>query len=155
MRYLESITQLAMAIWVGSATGFAITAPRLFRAFGPDRQSAGNLAGQMIYQLNMIGLILGAIALLALLPRLKEGLNRWRALLLGGALAAALFTWLYIFPRLEAAQPPRPIQTYAETAPERVAYNRWHKLSERVYAVAMFLGAGVILLGPLGKGESR
>lgn len=151
MRYLESITQFAMAIWVGSAAGFAMAAPKLFRAFGPDRQAAGDLAGAIIYQLNAVGVVLGAIALLALLPRLKRGLNRWRAILLGGALALALTTWFYILPQIEAAQPPRPIQEYAENDPARVTYNRWHKLSERIYGAAMFLGAGVILLGPLGK----
>lgn len=151
MRYLESITQLAMAVWVGSAAGFAMAAPKLFRAFGPDRQSAGDLAGAIIYQLNFVGVVLGAIALLALLPRLKQRLNRWRALLLGGALALALTTWFYVFPQIEAAQPPRPIQEYAETDPARANYNRWHKLSERIYGAAMFLGAGVILLGPLGR----
>lgn len=151
MRYLESLTQVAMAIWVGSAAGFAMTAPRLFRAFGANRQAAGNLAGEMIYLLNVIGVVLGLVALLTLLPRLKQGLNRWRALLLGGALALALTTWFYIFPQLEAAQPPRPIQEYAENDPARVNYNRWHKTSERLYGVAMFLGVGVILLGPLGK----
>ncbi|MFZ5818077.1 MAG: DUF4149 domain-containing protein [Bacillota bacterium] len=153
MRYLESITQLAMALWVGSAAGFAMAAPRLFRAFGPDRQAAGDLAGEIIFQLNQVGVALGAVALLALLPRLRRGLNRWRALLLGGALALALTTWFYIFPQLEAAQPPRPIQEYAQTAPERVAYSRWHELSERVYGTAMLLGAGVIFLGPLGREE--
>jgi hypothetical protein len=151
MKILESVTQTAMALWVGSAAGFAMIAPKLFRAFGPDRQKAGDLAGEMIYLLNMVGLVLGALALLALLPRLKQGLNRWRALLLAGALSLALFTWLYIFPAMEAAQPPRPIQEYAETAPERVAYNRYHKLSERVYGTAMLLGLGVIFLGPLGR----
>lgn len=151
MRLLESITQTAMALWVGSAAGFAMIAPKLFRAFGPDRQRAGDLAGEIIYQLNIVGLILGTVALLTLLPRLKQGLNRWRLLLLGGALAAALSTWLYILPQIEAAQPPRPIQEYAETDPARAAYNRWHKLSERVYGTAMFLGLGVILLGPLGR----
>lgn len=155
MRLLESITQLTMAIWVGSAAGFAMAAPKLFRAFGADRQAAGDLAGQIIYQLNFIGVILGVVALLALLPRLWQGLNRWRALMLGGALALALTTWFYIFPQIEAARPPRPIQEYAENAPERVAYNTWHKLSERVYGAAMFLGAGVILLGPLGKERRR
>lgn len=151
MRFLESITQTAMAIWVGSAAGFAIIAPGLFRALDPDRQKAGDIAGSSIYLLNTVGMILGAVALLALLPRLKQGYNRWRALLLGGALALALFTAFYIFPQLEAVRPPKPIQEYAETAPERVAYNRYHKLSERVYGAAMFLGLGVIFLGPLGK----
>lgn len=155
MRYLESVTQLSMAIWVGSAAGFAMVAPKLFRAFGPNRQAAGDLAGQIIYQLNMVGVILGVIALVALLPRLKQGLNQWRALLLGGALALALTTWFYILPQIEAAQPPKPIQEYAENAPERVAYNRYHKLSERVYGAAMFLGVAVVFLGPLGKGERR
>ncbi len=151
MKTLESITQATMAIWVGAAAGFAITAPQLFRAFGADRQSAGNLAGEMIYRLNNIGLILGVIALLALLPRIRQGLNRWRLLLLGGALALALATTFYVFPNLEKAQPPKAIQEYAETDPVRVEYNRWHKLSERVYGTAMFLGFGVILLGPFGR----
>jgi|GEM_PF-1865333 len=155
MKVLESITQVAMAVWVGAATGFAITAPRLFRAFGADRQAAGDLAGEMIYLLNNIGLVLGVVALLALLPRIRRGLNRWRVLLLGGALVLALVTTFYVFPNLEAAQPPNPIQTYAETDPARVAYNRWHKLSERVYGAAMFLGLGVILLGPLGSAEKE
>lgn len=154
MRYLESITQTAMAIWIGSAAGFAITAPALFRAFGPDRQAAGDLAGTMIYKLNDLGMILGLVALLALLPRLRQGLNRWRALLLGGALALALAGKLYVFPQMEAAEPPNPIQEYAENDPLRVAYDRWHDLSERVFGTAMFLGAGVIFLGPLGKERS-
>lgn len=155
MRFLESVTQLCMGIWVGSMTGFAVTAPMLFRAFGDDRQRAGDLAGEMIFRLTNVGLVLGFIALAALLPRLREGLNRWRAGLLALSLALALAGPLWIFPRLEAARPPRPIQEYALTDPIRAAYNRYHKLSERMFGVAILLGAGVMLLGPLGRREGR
>jgi len=151
MRVLEAATQLLMGLWVGAAAGFALSAPKIFEAFGPDRQSAGDLAGDIIYLLNNAGLLLGAAALLTLLPRLKGGVNKARLVLLLGCLGLALTTWLYIFPQMERAQPPQPIQTYAETDPVRVEYNRWHKLSERVYGVAMVLGAGVIVLGPFAE----
>ncbi len=151
MKYLESVTQLCTGVWVGAMAGFAVTAPQIFRAFGPDRQSAGDLAGEMIYRLNAIGMALGAIALLALLPRLRQRLHAWRAALLAAALGLAAFGVLYIFPKMAAVQPPRPIQEYAETDPVRVEYNRWHERSRQVFGAAILLGAGVVILGPLGK----
>ena len=151
MRVLEAVTQLLMGLWVGSAAGFALSAPKIFAAFGPDRQSAGDLAGDIIYMLNNVGLLLGAVAFLALLPRLRSGVNKVRLVLLLGCIGIALTTWLYIFPQMDRAQPPEPIQTYAETDPVRVAYNRWHTLSERVFAVGMALGTGVLVLGPFAE----
>ncbi|MFB5084311.1 DUF4149 domain-containing protein [Symbiobacterium thermophilum] len=151
MRVLEAVTQLLMGLWVGSAAGFALSAPKIFAAFGPDRQSAGDLAGDIIYLLNNVGLLLGVGALLTLLPRLRSGVNKARLALLLGCLGLALTTWLYIFPQMERAQPPEPIQTYAETDPARVEYNRWHTLSGRVYGAAMVLGVGVIVLGPFAE----
>lgn len=155
MKFLEAVTQLTMALWVGAAAGFALGAPRIFAAFGADRQSAGDLAGDIIYLLNNVGLLLGAVALLCLLPRLRDGINKLRLVLLAGSLLLGLATWLYIFPQMEKAQPPQPVQTYAETDPVRVEYNRWHTMSERVYGVAMILGAGVIVLGPFASEERR
>lgn len=151
MRFLESITQLCLAVWVGAMAGFAFTAPQIFRAFGPGRQRAGDLAGEIIGRLNSLGLVLGFIALAALLPRLKQGLNRWRAALLGSALLLTLAGVFYIIPQMDRVRPPQPIETYAETDPVRLEYNRWHKTSERVIGVAILLGAGAILLGPLGR----
>jgi ADP-ribosyl-[dinitrogen reductase] hydrolase len=114
-------------MWTGAMTGFAFTAPVLFSHFGPDRQRAGDTAGAIIARINTVGLWLGAIALLALLPRLRTRLARWRALLVAGAMAAALTTALLILPEIARAQPSQPIQTYAENDPVRVSYNKWHK----------------------------
>lgn len=154
-RYLESITQLCLAVWVGAMTGFALIAPQMFRAFGTERQRAGDLAGAIIWRINTVGMILGAIALLVLLPRLRPRLNRWRAGLLAGALALSLAGAFYIFPQMDLARPAAPIETLAENDPVRVNYNRWHKLSERVFGVAILLGASVIALGPLVREEER
>jgi MFS family permease len=154
MRGWEAVTQLATGLWVGSMTGFAVTAPLIFDAFGPDRQRAGDLAGAMIWRLNLMGIALGAVALLVLLPRLRQGYHRWRALLLAGALGLALFGALYIFPQMAKARPPQPIQAYAPTDPVRVNYQRWHKRSEQVFGAAILLGAGAMVLGGLGK-EAR
>lgn len=151
MRYLESVTQLAVGIWVGAMTGFAYAAPLIFEAFGPDRQGAGNLAGKTIWRLNSLGIVLGAVALAALLPRLRQKINRWRAALLLGALAMGAVGALYIFPRMAEAQPSRPLQEYAETDPIRVNYNRWHERSRQVFGAAILLGAGVVVMGPLQK----
>lgn len=154
MRYLEAITQLCTGIWVGSMAGFAFTAPQIFRAFGDNRQAAGDLAGEMIWRLNSVGMVLGAIALLALLPRLRERLNRWRSAILLLGLGLAAVGAFYIFPQMAAAQPPRPIQEYAETDPVRVEYNRWHQRSRQVFSGAILLGAGTVVLGAFRK-ESR
>jgi MFS family permease len=145
---------LLVGAWVGAMAGFAATAPQVFAAFGPDRQAAGTLAGQMIWRLNVIGLVLGALALVILLFRLGERVNRWRSGLLAAALVLALFGALYIFPQMEKAQPPRPIQEYAETDPIRVTYNQWHERSRQVFGGAILLGAGVVILGSARK-ESR
>ena len=155
MRVLEAMTQLLMGLWVGGGAGFALGAPKIFEAFGPDRQSAGDLAGDIIYLLNNVGLLLGVAALLTLLPRLRSGVNKARLVLLLGCLGLALTTWLYIFPQMERAEPPEPIQTYAETDPVRVEYNRWHTLSERVAAAGMLMGTGVIVLGPFAEEKGR
>ncbi|MEW8977283.1 MAG: DUF4149 domain-containing protein [Symbiobacterium sp.] len=155
MKALEAVTQLAMGLWVGAAAGFVLSAPKIFAAFGPDRQAAGDLAGDMIYLLNNAGLLLGLVALLALLPRLRSGVNKARLVLLLGCLGVGLTTWLYIFPQMERAEPPEPIQNYAETDPVRVEYNRWHTLSERVAAAGMLMGTGVIVLGPFAEEKGR
>ena len=151
MRYLEALTQLFTGIWVGSMAGFAYTAPQIFAAFGPDRQAAGDLSGQMIWRLNLVGATLGALALLALLPRLRHTINRWRAGLLVGALALAAVGAFYIFPQLAEAQPPRPIQEYAENDPIRINYNQWHDRSRQVFSAAILMGAGVNVLGAVAK----
>lgn len=154
MKYLEGITQLLVGVWVGAMAGFAVTAPQIFAAFGADRQAAGNLAGDMIWRLNVVGLGLGALALICLLPRLREPVNRWRTALLLGALGLAAFGALYIFPQMAMAQPPKPIQQYAVTDPVRVTYNKWHERSRQVFSGAIILGAGVVVLGSFRK-ESR
>lgn len=151
MKWLESITQVALGLWAGAMGGFAATAPLLFSAFGTERQRAGDLAGAMIWRLNGVGIALGAVALVALFPRLKSGINRWRAALVAGALALSLAGALYIFPQMEKARPPVPIEQLDPADPARVRYNRWHKASERVFGVAILLGAGALFLGPLGK----
>jgi hypothetical protein len=151
VKYLESVTQICVGVWVGTMTGFAVTAPQVFAAFGTNRQGAGDLAGQMIVRLNGIGLVLGLVALLAIAPRLKRGLNRWRTGLLTLALALSVFGTLYIFPQMAKAQPANPIQTYAETDPVRVAYNRWHDRSRQVFGLAIVLRAFVVILGPIGS----
>jgi len=155
MRFLESITQLCTGVWVGAMAGFAATAPQIFSAFGPDRQRAGDLAGDMIWRLNTIGLILGVVALAAMLPRLKQGSNRWRSGLLALGLALSATGALYVFPQMARAQPPKPIQEYAVDDPVRVTYNRWHERSRQVFGVAILLGAGVVLLGPMGEKKGR
>ncbi|HEY8346317.1 MAG TPA: DUF4149 domain-containing protein [Symbiobacteriaceae bacterium] len=155
MRFLESLTQLCLALWVGGMGGFAMTAPLIFDAFGPERQRAGDLAGNMIWRLNMVGIILGVVVLLILLPRLRRGIAKLRALLTAGALAMALVQAFYIFPQMDRAQPPQPIETYAETDPVRVEYNRWHTRSEQVFGTTMLLAAGALLLGPFEKREGR
>lgn len=151
MRVLESVTQLSLGIWIGAMTGFSVTAPKIFKAFGSDRQSAGNLAGEMIWQLNLIGGVLAVTALVALLPRIRQGLNKWRAGLVAVGIVLAAVGAFYIFPQMAKAQPPRPIQSYAENDPVRVNYNKWHQHSRQVFGAAILMGAAAVVLGPLGK----
>jgi hypothetical protein len=151
MKFLESITQLCLGVWVGAMTGFAMIAPQLFAEFGPERQRAGDLAGDMIWRINMVGMILGAVALLTLLPRLRGGVGKLRLALVVGALAVSLAGAFYIFPQLDKARPPKPIEQYAVTDPIRAGYDKWHKRSEQVFGVGILLGAGAMLLGPFAK----
>jgi hypothetical protein len=151
VKYLEGIVQLLTGVWVGAMTGFAVTAPQVFAAFGANRQAAGDLAGAMIWRLNTMGMVLGALAFLLVIARLRHGYNRWRAGLLAVSLGLSLFGAFYIFPQLAKAQPPRPIQEYALTDPIRVSYDTWHSRSQQVFGGAILLGAGVIILGSLGK----
>jgi hypothetical protein len=151
MRYLEALSQILIGVWIGSMTGFAVTAPQIFDAFGPNRQAAGDLAGDMIWRLNNMGMILAIIAVLTLLPRLREGLNRWRTGLLIVGIALAAFGAFYIFPQMAKAQPPKPIQEYATTDPVRANYDKWHERSRQVFGGAILLGAAVIAMGPIAK----
>lgn len=152
-RYLEAVTLLCLGIWVGSMTGFAMVAPQLFAAFGTERQRAGDLAGAIIWRINTVGMVLGFIALAALLPRLAGAVAKWRLGLLAGSLALALVGAFYIFPQMDKARPNVPIEQLSLTDPVRVKYDHWHKLSEKIFGAAMFLGAGVILLGPFTREE--
>jgi hypothetical protein len=143
MRLLPGAAVLA---WLAIMAFFAgVVAPAAFGAL--DREAAGRFVSAVFPRYYLVGVALGAVALIALTSRAVLGARRptdWLLLLLVGVmLATTLYAWRVVLPAAHSAR-----EALRQSAPgpgtvssEALAFARLHRLSGILNGTAMLAGA--------------
>ena len=154
LRRLDLLSMLLLLVWLGMALGFGLLIAPLLFAHLPSRDLAGRVAGLVIGRLDWAAWIaFGGAFALSFLPRwlgeLKEAeavgpFRLWTA----GAIAALLMCLAssFIFsPKIQEirARMAAPVETFAPEHPDRLAYNKAHKLSRQFFFLRVLLAAGL------------
>ncbi len=155
---LNTVGTFTLSLWVGCLFCFAVlVAPLPFRLLA-SREEAGVLNGAILHRVESVGLVLGGMALLAaafsfaLMVQIGQGvgLAAGRGLATMIVLGCTLADMTVIRPRLDQIKQHggQPVTELAEDHPARVEFNRLHRQSVRVFAVALLTGlVGVALFG--------
>ncbi|HWI64083.1 MAG TPA: DUF4149 domain-containing protein [Symbiobacteriaceae bacterium] len=153
--FLNVLQYLLLSLWVGAMFAFGtLYAPVLFRSL-PSRDQAGTIAGETLARIDALGLVTGGImAVITVLQTIDAG---WQALDLGRLLIAALMLALVLFSSITVRQRinairqemGRPIDELPQDSPQRLEYNKQHRLSRMIFGANMVLGALLIVLSAL------
>lgn len=145
-RARDLLVAWALCLWVGGTwvVGYLAT-PALF-GYLADRRLAGELAGILFQRLGWLGLLCGALILIAfLVPQRVAGRRRWlfpaAILLMLACTAANLFYIQPVIAGLKAAGWPKP--ELAGNSGDLFA--RWHAVSAIVYLLQSL--AGLVAVG--------
>lgn len=155
--FLTVLLFLLLAIWVGGMFGFgALYAPVLFRELS-SRDQAGQIAGQTLARIDTLGLIAGGVVTLITLLQVfatAAPLDVVRVVIALAMVGLVGYSTAVVRSRLNAIRTEmgKPIDQFEETDPKRVEYNRYHKLSTRIYGIVLFLGIALIVLSALRVG---
>ena len=154
---LDQVSGLLLLLWAGMALGIAaLAAPAAFHQL-PSRELAGRVIGAAFRRLDWLAWPAFGLPFLSSygtrwFAELKDGgagigpLRLWSA----AALAALLmcFTSMVIVnPRMEAirARFPGPVENLAENHPDRIAFNRAHRIAEQLLVLRILLGLGLAI----------
>lgn len=154
LRRLDLLSMLLLLLWVGMALGFGLlTAPLLFASI-PSRDLAGRVAGLVIGRLDWAAWIaFGGAFALSFLPRwladLKEvdavgPFRLWTAAALAALLMCLASSFIFT-PKIHdlRARMNAPVESFAPEHPDRLAYNKAHKLSRQFFFLRLLLAAGL------------
>jgi uncharacterized protein DUF4149 len=141
MRLLSGAAVLA---WLAIMAFFAgVVAPAAFGSL--DREAAGRFVSAVFPRYYLVGVTLGAIALVALAGRAVLGARRpgdWLLLaLVGVMLATTLYAWLVVLPAAHRAREALRQSPPASASTEALAFARLHRLSGILNGTAMLAGA--------------
>jgi len=142
MRFFPRLERVLLTFWVGGlwAIGY-IAVPSLFFTLD-DRQLAGELAGQMLKSIQVIGLACGLLLLCGLFYEIgRQFIRQWRCWLL---LAMLLLTVLAVFiiqPMMVDLKAHGPILKGTELAAE---FGRLHGMASVLYLLNSIMGLALI-----------
>ncbi|MFO7171514.1 MAG: DUF4149 domain-containing protein [Bacillota bacterium] len=162
LRLWKALEILGLSLWLGGMFGFGvITAPVLFSTPGLSQTLAGTVAGKAIARVDLLGIGLGSLILVALVMAGRQRPARlWRLapVLVMIGLAAANLT--YVRGRMAAIreQVGRPLEEVAATDPLRAEYDRWHRISVNLWLANAAVGTATLLWAGLeneGAGGGR
>ena len=156
-RLFVALEAVLLALWAGAMAGFAfIFAPVASRHIGNMETFAAMIAA-VIRALTAFGNVCGALAVALSLARAFSPRARTLACVRIGLVAVGLAASAYetsaIIPRMEAtaAQIPGPIDSVPKTDARRIAYDREHTNSTRVYGLAFLCVLAAVALVPFGR----
>jgi hypothetical protein len=159
-RLFIAIEAVVLALWAGAMAGFAfIFAPVAIRIV-PNMSTFATLIATTIRGVTTFGSVCGGIAIVAALFRASAARARGGAFARAGlvvvALAAGAYETSSVIPRMgaTAALIPGPIDSVPKDDPRRVAYDREHQTSTRVYGLAFLCVLAAVVLAPFGRSES-
>ena len=159
MSFLTGVKLLLVALWLGAACFFVAVAQSAFAVL-PSRELAGSVVSRTLMILNLSGLVLGAILLLASFVKQPEA-NRFRIwaerfslLILTAACAIGQFViglWLSFV----RAQIGRPIDEVAADDPLKIQFNNLHEYSVWVLFAGMIAALLAFFLIAARKSEKN
>jgi len=146
---LKFVQVFALGAWVGSIFYFsAAVAPGAFRVLGnPDQ--AGALVGFTLARLHLMGVIAGALFLVAGLGLTKAAKDLLRPELIGVVLMLAMtvFSQEYVIRRMETLRLQMgPVATAPFSEPRRREFDRLHGLSVELEGGVMLIGLAALFL---------
>jgi uncharacterized membrane protein len=157
---VRALVALCLAIWLGGLIFFAfVQAPLTFISLS-DAHQAGTIVGASLRILHWMGLGSGIALLLLLTSGGRIGLYAQQkiklpliALILMLSLTA--LSQFGIIPRMEQyrLQAGGEVNRANQNDPARIAFNRLHKISEKVEGGVLFCGLAFLLL--IARAESR
>jgi hypothetical protein len=146
---MRSLAAVAVAIWLGIMACFAfVVAPVAFGAL--DREAAGRLVGAIFPRYYLVGAVLGALALAALIAHRVRGSGRsldWLPLaLVLLMLAFTLYAWQVVLPAAHAAREAMRRAPPAQAQVEAPGFTRLHRLSTILNGAVMIAGAAFVAI---------
>lgn len=145
-RFFSALDHIAVALWAGGLwiVGYLV-APLLFLK-APDRQVAGQLAGQMFAAMAFVGLGCAAYVLVFRLARqgfsaMKQALF-WVVVLMAALAVAGHFGVQPILASLKAQALPREVMESVL----RDRFATWHGVASILYLIESLLAVALVLL---------
>jgi len=145
-RFFSALDHIAVALWAGGLwiVGYLV-APLLFLK-APDRQVAGQLAGQMFAAMAFVGLACAAYVLVFRLARqgfsaMKQALF-WVVVLMAVLALAGHFGVQPILASLKAQALPREVMESVL----RDRFATWHGVASILYLIESLLAVALVLL---------
>ena len=144
---MRSVAGIAVVLWLGVMGFFAfVVAPAAFTAL--DRAAAGRFVGVVFPRYYLVGAVLGACALVALIA---QGLRGRHGDWLGGALllgmlALTLYAWLAVLPAAQAAKQAMRQASSVGGGVEALSFSRLHRLSTILNGAVMLAGMAFVVL---------
>jgi hypothetical protein len=155
--WLAGAERSLLTLWVGGLwiVGYLV-APTLFASLD-DRQLAGQLAGRLFHFMGYLGLVSGALLLMAVWCRVgRDWAREWRIwVLLAMLLLVALGSFV-----LQPMMQELKLQGIAEGSAQATRFGRLHGVSSLLYLTTSLLGLWLVSVGirrgPLtGSAEER
>ena len=156
-RSLTALEVAVLGLWAGAMAGFAFVFAPVAIKIVPRMDTFATLIAAVIRALGPFGIVCGSVAIVAAALRAASAPGRNLALariaLVAIGLAASAYETSAVIPRMEAtaATIPGPIDSVPKNDPRRVAYDREHTASTRVYGAAFLCVLGALGLAAFGR----
>lgn len=160
-RLLTALEVAVLGLWAGAMAGFAFVFAPVAIKIVPRMDTFAALIASVIRALGPFGAVCGGIAILAAGLRAIAPSGRPLALVriafVTIGLGASAYETSSVIPRMEttAAAIPGPIDSVDKSDPRRVAYDKEHQASTRVYGTAFLCVLGALGLAAFGRKDPK
>jgi hypothetical protein len=148
---LRALILLLIVLWIGGIMFFPIVAATAFSSL-PDTHAAGTIVGKCLRILHEEGLFSGMLLVVLLVIASRVDASGRHAalpvLVTSIMLVLTAFSQFWIIPRMESYRLAAggAIDAVAANDPNRVAFNRFHVISERVEEGVLVAGLVLVFL---------
>ena len=146
-RFLQFFT---LGVWIGSILYFgAIVAPAAFAVWPNSQDQVGAFVGLTLNRLHLIGIVAGAIYLIAtvLLERTPAALVRPAPLLVALMIVLTFVSQFWVIASMDALRAQMgSVSATAASNPLRASFDRLHTLSVRLESGVLFAGIAALVL---------
>ncbi len=141
---LRKLTLLIITFWVGGLWMTSLTASILFELV-TDRTLAGNIAGQLFTTISYIGLVSGAILLLARFMQARETITKQGYFWIIVAMLVLILVGQFGIQPLLAEMKADALPTAVMNSQYASQFAAWHGVAGAVYLLECLLGIALVL----------